>query len=458
MTCELPPIILKGKELKKYRHLKRKYPVSDTFLQQNWWNVKRFIIYALTPHCVIRKYAWRRRGNRVLIVQRARTVLFDPRLKRMIKRRLQNVRQWSQSLVGYYRKMGRIEEYEETELYSVAEPLGAEELSKQMKEQLELLKSSKRGLSLIEDANRNVEVLADKECDNDKQETPADADEILESDLSISKVAEERTPTKVAKNMTASCDDLTPPTPSKEPSSTCSSNEKSDKTEKAGGSKFLDMLISKVRVKTFANEANMTAEVCPAAVTASEDDGSEDFVGFDESVHQPGMLLTPLVPQNCKTLEGNAAFVSDSLDAYMREHYNNSILHSDSQDEKDKLLEPMGHDGQVTRHSMPPPMDMPAVPEALQRLRTVAERRHYLQGCKNQKMVIINNEANVYKELQRKQRQRKVKIAAMQALQSPSTQMPFTRQGWQAASYVATENSRYYYQVSSCFWFLLLDK
>ncbi|XP_016974753.1 uncharacterized protein LOC108041357 [Drosophila rhopaloa] len=450
MTYELPPIVLKGKELTKYRHLKRKYPVSKAFLHRNWWNVKRFIVYALSPRCVIRNYAWRRRrGHRVRIVRRVRILLFDPRIKRMIKRRLQNVRQWSKTLVSHYKKMGRIEEYEETEVYSVAEPLAAEELSKQMKQQLELLKTGKRSLSLIEDTNLSGEVPSKrpKKQSEVTHVTPnEDADDQQDSDFGPSKRAAERTPTKSPAQTAALEDAPTPATPSKEQSgqtSTCSSAEKPDKVEKAGGSKFLDMLISKVRVKNFAREDNMPSESFAAQSFVSEDEGSEDFVGFDESVHQPGMLLTPLVPINCKTQEGNSAFVSETLDAYMREHH----INDDEKDDKDKLLEPMGHDGQVTSHSMPPMMDMPAVPEALQRLRTVAERRQYLQRCKNHKMGIINNEANIYRELQRKQRQRKVKVGAMQGLQAPSSQMPFTRQGWQAASYVATENSNYYYQV-----------
>lgn len=54
--------------------------------------------------------------------------------------------------------MGRIEEHEETEVYRVAEPLAAEELSKQMKQQLELLKTGKRSLSLIEETTAIAEV------------------------------------------------------------------------------------------------------------------------------------------------------------------------------------------------------------------------------------------------------------------------------------------------------------
>ncbi|XP_017045224.2 LOW QUALITY PROTEIN: uncharacterized protein LOC108090854 [Drosophila ficusphila] len=450
MTYELPPIVLEGKELIKYRHLKRKYPVSTAFLQRNWWNVKRFIVYALSPRCVIRNYAWRRRrSTHVRIVRRVRILLFDPRLKAMIKRRLQNVRQWSRTLVGYYRKQGRVEEYEETEVYSVAQPLGAEELSKQMKQQLELLKTGKRSLSLIEDSIPSLEVPAKKLKDHSKisQVTPDEAiDDQLNLDLASSKEATERTPTKSPAQTAASEDAPTQATPSKEQSGQISTSSSAEKSEKAaGGSKFLDMLISKVRVKNFARQENIPTEASATSFFVSEDDGSEDFVGFDESVHQPGMLLTPLVPTNCQTTEGNCAFVSESLDAYMREHHINDL--DSRQDDKDKLLEPMGHDGQVTSHSMPPPMDMPAVPEALQRLRTVGERRQYLQRCKNHKMGIINNEANIYRELQRKQRHLKVKIGAMQGLQAPASQMPFSRQGWQAASYVATEDSNYYYQV-----------
>ncbi|XP_034142525.1 uncharacterized protein LOC117592677 [Drosophila guanche] len=460
-SSELPPIILQGKQLIKFRHLKRKYPVSREFLHRNWWNVKRFILYALTPRCVLRNYAWRRRrNNRVTIRKRVRLCLFDPRLKRMIKRRKQNIKKWSVSIVNHHKKMGHIDEYEETELYNVAEPLPAAELSKQMKQQLELLKTGKRNLCLIEESNKNVEILDAKAYEavkeisvGDDVKTGSQAERLGKDngqsecvdpmDITPSKETEEKTPTKSTESMFADQEDTpTPATPSKEntsQTSACSSAEKVEKTEKSGGSKFLDMLMNKVRVKPFARESNLPIEACPTPAYTAEEDGSGDFVGFDESVHQPGMLLTPIVPQSCKTLEGNSAFVSESLDAYMREHHIN--------DDKEKLLEPMGHDGQVTSHSLPPPMDMPAVPEALQRLRTVAERRSYLQRSKNQKMAIINNEANIYRELQRKQRQRKVKIGAMQLLQASTTQMSFTRQGWQAASYVATEMSKYYYQV-----------
>lgn len=456
MLRELPPIILKGKQLRKYRYLKRKYPVSNEFLHSNWANSKRFILYALTPRCVLRNYAWRVH-NHVVIQRRARLLLFDPRLKRMIKRRKANVKQWSSCCVRYYKKNGYIKEFEETELYG-------EELSKQMKQQLELLKNGKRGLSLIEE---NVNKTADLCVNDDEQEKEAcvktenpetvenavpEVEEALLKPEAIEMPALEEPktvdvePAKVAATMKTTVE---------------KSSEKS-----AGGSKFLDMLMNKVRVKNFAKESNFSkptsdllnsdcnviskAQTAPATAAAAavaatncdysfHDDTSEDFVGFDDSAHQPGMLLTPLVPQSCKTLEGNAAFYSDSLEAYMKAN--------NLREDRERLLEPMYQDGRVTAHSMPPHMDMPAVPDSLQRLRTVADRRHYLQRSKNQKMAIINNEANVYRELQRKQRQRKVKIAAMQHLQSPGTQMPFTRQGWQAASYVATNHDKYYYQV-----------
>lgn len=453
MIRKLPPIILKGRGLRKYRYLKRKYPVSSEFLHRNWENLKRFIIYALIPRCVLRNYAWRKQ-NRIVILKRARLLLFDPRLKRMIKRRKANVKQWSSSCVRYYKKMGHITVFEETELYG-------EELSKQMKQQLELLKNVKRGLSLIENANKNTSELG---VDNG-----AEAEEAMQTDPSkeqdtLPEIEEAKLVPEVFKITT-----LDETMTTKEPATVAVVPAIEKTTEKsaeksAGGSKFLDMLMNKVRVKNFAKESNFsttdpvnsdsssaskpkeTATTATTTTTATansdysfHDETCEDYVGFDQSDHQPGMLLTPLVPQSCKTLEGNAAFVSDALEAYMKKN--------NLREDRERLLEPMYQDGRVTAHSMPPHMDMPAVPDSLQRLRTVADRRHYLQRSKNQKMAIINNEANVYRELQRKQRQRKVKIAAMQHLQSASSQMPFTRQGWQAASYVATEHDKYYYQV-----------
>ncbi|XP_034479205.1 uncharacterized protein LOC117785356 [Drosophila innubila] len=452
MTQELPPIVLKGKDLIKYRCLLRKYPVSREFLHRNWGNAKRFIIYALNPRCVLRNYAWRKRNNRIVIIRRARLLLFDPRLKRMIKRRKANIKQWSSNIVRHYRKMGHITEYEETELYG-------EELSKQMKQQLELLKNTKRGISLIEDANKNVELRLDKEDESateqrEKKEEKEEQEEKAEETTTSPAAAETKEVSEKPKeSMTAIIEPL--PTAKVQPISATAEKGPEKSPEKSGGSKFLDMLMNKVRVKNFANESNfpvvITSELPSIKPTTAEldndfsfnDDTSEDFVGFDETAHQPGMLLTPLVPQSCKTVEGNSAFVSEALEAYMKK--NN--LRESSLDDRERLLEPMYQDGRVTAHSVPPYMDMPAVPDSLQRLRTVADRRHYLQRSKNQKMAIINNEANIYRELQRKQRQRKVKVAAMQQLQSSGSAMPFTRQGWQAASYVATDSEKYYYQV-----------
>ncbi|XP_017867937.1 PREDICTED: uncharacterized protein LOC108616922 [Drosophila arizonae] len=464
MIQELPRIVLKGNDLRKFLFLKHKYPVSQEFLHRNWANAKRFIIYALNPRCVLRTYAWRKRSHRVVIIRRVRLLLFDPRLKRMIKRRKANFKQWSSSMVRYYKKMGHVKEYEETELYG-------EELSKQMKQQLELLKSGKRGLSLIEDANKNVELRQEQSEENMQEDvekkraepTHQQAEEkleeqhiedesakllaIIEGTLKRPEISKE----KPARRPTAENESLEPAAVSP----TSKANKRLEpSTEKASDSKFLDMLMNKVRVKTFARELNFSSSdnelQGPSDKPADEgtadfrfnDEASEDFVEFDDSAHQPGMLLTPLVPQSCKTLDGNGAFVSDALEAYMKK---NNLRDTRSADRE--LLEPMYQDGRVTAHSVPPHMDMPAVPDSLQKLRTVAERRHYLQRSKNQKMAIINNEANIYRELQRKQRQRKVKIAAMQQLQSPITQMPFTRQGWQAASYVSTETDKYYYQV-----------
>lgn len=455
MIRKLPSIILKGKELCKYRYLKRKYPVSSEFLHRNWENSKRFITYALTPRCVLRNYAWRKQ-NRIVILKRARLLLFDPRLKRMIKRRKANVKQWSSSCVRYYKKMGHITVFEETELYG-------EELSKQMKQQLELLKNVKRGLSLIENANKTSQLGVDN---GEEAEEAMQTDQSKEQDT-VPEIKQAELVPEVIK-MAILDQTLTTKEPATVPVMPAIETTAEKSREKsAGGSKFLDMLMNKVRVKNFAKESNFSvpttepvnsdsssiskpketaATATTTTITATthsdysfHDETCEDYVGFDESAHQPGMLLTPLVPQSCKTLEGNAAFVSDALEAYMKKN--------NLREDRERLLEPMYQDGRVTAHSMPPHMDMPAVPDSLQRLRTVADRRLYLQRSKNQKMAIINNEANVYRELQRKQRQRKVKIAAMQHLQSTSSQMPFTRQGWQAASYVATEHDKYYYQV-----------
>ncbi|KAM7343900.1 over compensating males isoform 1-T2 [Cochliomyia hominivorax] len=238
------------------------------------------------------------------------------------------------------------------------------------------------------------------------------------------------------------------------------------------GLNFLDMLICKVSgnannsnfSQTNTANSNSTTtklkESCLGRTSSSNSfkegyqhhhehslDSTDEFLGFDDCERIPGMLMTPIVPHSTKNNK-NSVFVSESLNEYMRlnDLETNYSIDEDKTIIKSKIFA-RDMEGLMTPKTKPPHFDMPAVPENLLKFRTVAERKQYLQKfSKNYRLAIINNEAIIYRELQRRMRTQKVKSASQMLAQSPNSSMSFTRNGWNAASFINTEFNKYYYQ------------
>lgn len=483
----LPP-----KQMRLFRRIQRKkYKVSDAFLSYNMQNILRFLSYASDPKCIIRCYARRKRKEQkiVLLYNQLRRVLFDKVHYKAIKTRRLNVKQWSAKIVKYLRNAYGIKEYIEEHLIQ-SKPVEniviegcdqsktSEDVSKQMKEQLELLKTGKRTVALIaeqnekksEEAQNNVSsVNANNSLgliiSNARSITPEELKTVNNSSNSL-QTNLETTPKKqivssesnenfldnlLSKSrLTQTAEKTDDGEASEENFSEQGANSKNACLTKVKGN-FLDMLINKVGAKTSLSVASNSSPSCKQLLNDEETfDSGDEFLGFDESSERtPGMLLTPLVPANRKSKNGanHAAFVSESLNEFMRKNLldtskdptaNTTVLGR-------KVRQAANIDGLVTPNSIAPHMDMPAVPETLQRLRTVAERKIYFsKNAKNHRLPIINNEAMIYKELQRKIRLQKFKCISQQ---TQSTSIPFTRAGWRAASYIATEFNKFYYQM-----------
>ena len=527
-------------------------------------NIHKFLYYALCPRLVIRCYARRKRkGNKVILCyNQLRRVLFDQTHRKRIRARRHNIKLWSSQMVRYIRSRHGVREYvkeyhggasSSTESADFSEAMKSdgkpaqennlppEELSKQMKMQLQLLKSGKRTVALMQE-----EIIGDKEKDKtvteeEKVESPAktlvasgntdksvnDTGMILTNDRSTTRIKNagsslmtttngndklnqilttgrrstrdsgvvrssaanrpnealqnnlETTPIKqivacgnetgnFLENLLQKSRKLTPTSEKTDEgemseenhleksscetsAETCSASSASNKAR----GNFLDMLMNKVGGKNKSN-TEITPKILDSKLSTDIHDESmdsdEEFLGFEDNIERtPGMLLTPVVPANRKSKDGpnSAAFISESLNEYMRENLldttkdptlNTTVLNRKVRQSKIDAL--------VTPQCVPPHMDMPALPESLQRLRTVAERRNYLSKCsKSHRLTIINNEATIYKELHRKIRLQKSKCNYQQTHQSQNSQMPFTRNGWQAASFIATEFNKYYYQM-----------
>ncbi|XP_075169695.1 over compensating males [Haematobia irritans] len=468
------------KEWRIFRHLQRKHKVSMEFLQYNLVNIQKIVWYETSPRSIIKRYAIRKRNRIFLAHYRLRRVRFDQTNRKIIKRMRQNVRLWSKRVVGYRRRTQAPEEYIEETVCEDKPTNSADDVSKQLKEQLELLKSGRRHQPLINAKNlkehedngegiKNADQQSASKLKNNGDRTPAIKATSKEQET-ISEVETfnnqkewqsrlESTPEKqvniVQENARPvkqlATDEKTEKSQHEdEATALCKSTEKPIKA----GVNFLDMLMSKVtsvQTVTMATEAKSVKSSLDDSFNQHEHslDSADGFLGFDDTERLPGMLLTPLVP-NSSMNNKNSIFVSETLNEYMRQNdlETNYNIDNDKSIRRNQIM-PTDLEGLMTPKTQPPPLDMPAVPDNLQRFRTVAERRSYLQKfSKNSRLSIINNEASIYRELQKRIRFQKCKPSSQQvSAQSPNSAMSFTRNGWFAASFINTEYNKYYYQM-----------
>ncbi|XP_037956678.1 uncharacterized protein LOC119686230 isoform X2 [Teleopsis dalmanni] len=210
---------------------------------------------------------------------------------------------------------------------------------------------------------------------------------------------------------------------------------------------FIDGLITKSKLITSTSEILSNSELDPNndAINSNDqneltkstkstteqydsDNQSEDFLGFDES----------------------GAFTSFKLDHYMNIYpdiFPKDATNLSNNCKSKRLFRQSKLEGLLTPATTAPLLLMPEVPASLQKLRTVSERRNYLQKFqKFNKLAIINNEAMVYRELQRKILHNNGKTITNSMSQTITSSMPFTRQGWKAASFISTDINKFYYQ------------
>lgn len=501
-----------------FRRLQRKHKVSTEFLRYNLENIEKFIWYQTWPRIIIKRYAIRKQNRVFIIYYRLRRVLFDQCNRKLFKRMRQNIKQWSKRMVTHLKTHGGITEYVEEMVYETKKNKAldtetdeeetlkslksSDDVSKQLKEQLELLKSNRRLPPLIStNVSKGMTSEATETIQQDL-EINSNSSEILEKQKSDHIIDVRQNLGENSNSLKAKSYILntTPPeisndkdetqwewqitlesTPEKQitirenvqPMKLLASDEKTEKshteddhnlsssqqTEKLKtGLNFLDMLMCKVTGSSTSNTAlngnnnnNKSAEKGKENFQYHQEhsmDSTDEFLGFDDCERIPGMLMTPIVPHSTKNNK-NSVFVSESLNEYMRVNdlETNYSIDEDKSVIKSKIFA-RDMEGLMTPKTVPPPFDMPAVPENLLKFRTVAERKQYLQKfSKNHRLAIINNEASIYRELQRRMRTQKVKSASQQLAQSSNSSMSFTRNGWKVASFINTEFNKYYYQV-----------
>lgn len=167
-----------------------------------------------------------------------------------------------------------------------------------------------------------------------------------------------------------------------------------------------------------------------------------EFHGFDIANKNIDALLP--TPKAAKSNE-QAAFVSEYLDTFMKENYLEKV-NTDL-----KLIAPKRYNGDealMTTDAQPPNLPVPVRPMDMYRPRTLAEKRMILQQPGDISLLIIENESMVYHELRKRCKQAtNYDNSLMRTIQDAD--IPFSRDCWRAACWIATSNNRFLYRTIS---------
>lgn len=169
----------------------------------------------------------------------------------------------------------------------------------------------------------------------------------------------------------------------------------------------------------------------------SDHSESTDFLGFNTTDMTASVRLsTPVVvPKSSVT----SAFVSEALDTFMKE---NALENSAN------IVMPVVRfcdDALISDASTPPHLMCPQLPTHIEKPRTLAAKREQLEGQTDVKLLMIENETSVFRELRK--RTRVGHVPSYRHIRSiQERDIPFTRDCWRATSWLATRAGRYYYQ------------
>lgn len=196
--------------------------------------------------------------------------------------------------------------------------------------------------------------------------------------------------------------------------------------------------IRRTRKDDSLNKSNLLSNTNLDDSNQSSSSVSFDFHGFDisnKNVDVSALLPTPKVTIS----NSQSAFISEDLNAFLKE---NSLEKGIDISIKPKLNT---DEALMTTDALPPTLAVPERPMDMQRPRTLAEKRMILQQQSDVSIMIIENESTVYHELKKRVRAgSSYDNSSMQRVQDVN--VPFTRDCWRAACWVATANNRFFYR------------
>lgn len=296
-------------------------------------------------------------------------------------------------------------------------------VNKKLREQLNLLQMGKRRMSIL--CNRPNHVYSRRSNDfrspsNSRGDTP-----VLSRQPSQSSLDSTTLPVTPDKTINKTVEELKTPEPTLVAVSTTTQTASSSD----GKRNFIDSLINKLNLNTSSIGDKISEAPAVVKEDAKDDENSmssdDGFLGFAED--------------DMVTFD-RSAFVSKELDRFMIDNALENVSNV-------ALPAKKSHDeAMMFAEAKPPTQVCPQRPQHMEKARTVAEKRLQLEQQTDIKVLMIENELTVSRELTRRNRthNNRVNVNILNGVQESS--IPFTRDCWRLTSWLRTENGRFYYQ------------
>lgn len=297
-------------------------------------------------------------------------------------------------------------------------------VNKKLREQLNLLQMGKRRMSNLSERPNHVYSRRSDEFrtpSSSRCDTPVFSRQPSQSSLDSTAlpVTPDRTASKSAELKTP------------EPSSVTTSTPPPASSE--GKRNFIDSLINKLNLNTAPNGEKVYE--APAALPDSSAEEARD----DENSMSSDNGFLGFAEDDMLTFE-RSAFVSKELDRFMIDNALENVANV-------ALPAKKSHDeAMMFAEAKPPTQVCPQRPHHMEKARTVAEKRLQLEQQTDIKVLMIENELTISRELTRRNRTQnnRVNVNILNSVQESS--IPFTRDCWRLTSWLRTENGRFYYQ------------
>lgn len=168
---------------------------------------------------------------------------------------------------------------------------------------------------------------------------------------------------------------------------------------------------------------------------------SPEFFGFDNVLKTGDLSALLPTPRARNSSDKQSVFVSEELDAFMKENALDNVANVSIPSAKQPYDEAL-----LTEDAEPPAMKVPQRPDSMERPRTLAEKRMLFETRKDIRFLMIENESTIYHELRKRRKEgRHFDNSLLRGIINGN--IPSTRDCWRAMCWLNTDHNRFFFQI-----------